>query len=87
MIWQSPPAEAFFSRDKTRLVGGELDWAFANIASNAGLNYNFGGDGFVTIDTAASDSAFGVAIQEDGKIVAVGNATDSLEVWPWPRSP
>jgi uncharacterized delta-60 repeat protein len=51
-----------FSTTSARAAAGDLD-------------PGFGGDGKVTTNfTSGSDQAFGVAIQDDGKVVAVGSA-------------
>jgi uncharacterized delta-60 repeat protein len=59
------------------LPNGE-DFAVARYDSSGNLDTGFGGDGKVTTDFIGSSNDFGydvVAIQSDGKIVAVGAAT------------
>ena len=48
------------------------DFAIARYNADGSLDTTFDGDGKVTTDITASDVAFAVAIQSDGKIVAVG---------------
>jgi uncharacterized delta-60 repeat protein len=49
-----------------------VDFGLARYTSNGSLDTTFGGDGKVTTDFGNSDSAAGVAIQADGRIVAAG---------------
>jgi uncharacterized delta-60 repeat protein len=54
-------------------VGGEGLFALARYTTDGTLDDSFGGDGTVETDfTSLIDGARGVAIQEDGKIVAAG---------------
>ncbi|HKP52245.1 MAG TPA: delta-60 repeat domain-containing protein [Chloroflexia bacterium] len=54
------------------------DFAVARLNTNGGLDTSFSSDGKVTTDFSGGyDWANGVAIQSDGKIVAVGYATTS----------
>jgi uncharacterized delta-60 repeat protein len=54
-------------------VGGRF--AVARYTSNGSLDPTFGGEGKVTTNFSAGDDfAFGVAVQPDGKIVAIGRA-------------
>jgi uncharacterized delta-60 repeat protein len=55
------------------------DFALGRYTLNGSLDLTFSGDGKQTTDFAGSDIANGVAIQNDGRIVAVGegNGTDS----------
>ncbi len=50
------------------------DFAVARYKPNGSLDPSFSGDGMQTTDFGGFDEANGVAIQADGKIVAVGNA-------------
>ena len=60
------------------MAGGFNRFALARYNSDGTLDTSFGGDGKVTTNfTAGGDFAFGVAIQTDGKIVAVGRAGGS----------
>jgi len=60
------------------MAGGYSLFALARYNSDGTLDTSFGGDGKVTTNfTAGADFAFGVAIQTDGKIVAVGRAGGS----------
>ncbi len=60
------------------MAGGYSRFALARYNSDGTLDTSFGGDGKVTTNfTAGADFAFGVAIQTDGKIVAVGRAGGS----------
>ncbi len=53
------------------------DFALARYNSNGSLDNSFDADGKVVTDfLSGSDGAFALAIQSDGKIVAVGYATD-----------
>jgi uncharacterized delta-60 repeat protein len=66
--------------------GGRADWGLAKLRSGGNLDRRFGGDGIVvTPFTAAYELAAGVAVQSDGRIVAVGRIrgpgdTDDLAV-------
>ena len=51
---------------------GDDDFALARYNTDGTLDTSFSGDGMETTDFAASDTATGVALQADGKIVAVG---------------
>lgn len=54
---------------------GDLKFALARYTTDGSLDTTFSGDGKVTTDfTSGADGAYGVAIQDDGKIVAVGGA-------------
>jgi uncharacterized delta-60 repeat protein len=57
----------------TNYYGSTPRFALARYGTGGGLDATFGGDGKVTTSFGASMAwAFGVAIQEDGKIVAAG---------------
>jgi uncharacterized delta-60 repeat protein len=61
-----------------RAGGSDTRFALARYTSSGALDSTFGGDGKVfTNFTPGFDSAFGVAIQADGKIVAAGAAAGS----------
>ncbi len=51
---------------------GAVGFALARYNPNGSLDTSFSGDGRQTTDFGGSDAAHGVAIQADGKIVAVG---------------
>jgi uncharacterized delta-60 repeat protein len=53
---------------------GDSDFALARYNPNGSLDPNFSGDGRQTTDFAGPDAANGVALQTNGKIVAVGGA-------------
>ena len=55
------------------------DFALARYNTNGALDTGFSGDGMLRTDIADVDAATGVAVQGDGKIVAVGHA-DVLSV-------
>jgi len=56
-----------------------VDFGLARYNSNGTLDASFGTGGRVTTDFAGlNDAAYGVAVQEDGKIVAAGYAGTSL---------
>jgi uncharacterized delta-60 repeat protein len=59
--------------------GGRLKFALARYRPSGELDPTFGGDGRVTTGFAGDASAHGVAIQGDGKIVAVGSFGPSGE--------
>jgi uncharacterized delta-60 repeat protein len=54
--------------------GGTFDFVLARYNADGSLDASFDGDGRVFTDFGYNDGAYGVAIQPDGKIVAVGNA-------------
>ena len=53
-------------------IGDAGDFALARYNPNGSLDPSFSGDGKQTTDFGGSDEASGVALQGDGKIVAVG---------------
>ena len=57
-------------------AGNTPDFALARYNTDGSLDITFDGDGKVTTDIFFGDSAHGVAIQSDGKIVAVGDSVD-----------
>jgi uncharacterized delta-60 repeat protein len=60
--------------------GGNSDVAVARITSTGGLDPTFSLDGLVTTDISGSnDRAFDVAVQSDGKIVAVGSSVSAAD--------
>lgn len=65
-------------RDRKVVVAGftrpdpDSDFALARYNPDGSLDTSFGGDGKVTTDFGANDKAFGVAVQRDGKTVALG---------------
>jgi uncharacterized delta-60 repeat protein len=60
---------------------GSVRFALARYRTNGSLDPTFGGDGLVFVDFAGRpNAAFGVAIQQDGKIVAVGDVQVSAGV-------
>jgi uncharacterized delta-60 repeat protein len=65
--------------DKIVTVGGadggaSFDLAIARYASDGSLDTSFSGDGKQTTDFGGDEGASGVALQTDGRIVAVGRA-------------
>ncbi len=54
------------------------DFALARYNSNGSLDSAFGTGGLVTTDFGGADSANGVALQPDGKIIAVGRASSDF---------
>ena len=56
-------------------TGTFVDFALARYNPNGSLDTSFSGDGKQTTDFGGSDRATGVALQGDGKIVAVGSTT------------
>lgn len=78
----SPVSLALQSDGKIIVVGTAIssssgttngDFALARYHVNGSLDESFDGDGKLTTDFGAHDTAFGVAIQSDGKIVVVGD--------------
>ena len=60
---------------KIVVVGnGAGDFALARYNPNGSLDASFSGDGLQTTDLGGDDEARGLALQDDGKIVAVGRA-------------
>ncbi|MFC9672858.1 calcium-binding protein [Streptomyces sp. NPDC056949] len=60
--------------------GGAADFALARYNTNGSLDTTFDGDGLVLTDVSGGDEdiANGVAVQPDGKIVAVGRTVDPV---------
>jgi uncharacterized delta-60 repeat protein len=58
-------------------AGGPPDFALTRYTSDGGLDVSFDGDGRVVTDFGSGDSAHGVALQTDGKIVAAGSSGDT----------
>ena len=54
-----------------------LDYALVRYNSNGALDTSFDGDGKVTTNILPTDSATGIAIQSDGRIVLAGNSRGS----------
>ena len=54
--------------------GGNFDFVLARYNADGSLDASFDGDGRVFTDFGYNDGAYGLAIQPDGKIIAVGNA-------------
>lgn len=62
------------------LQSGQLDFGVARYNNDGSLDVTFGGDGEVTTDFGVgNDNAHGVAIQQDGRIVAAGCAGHMCE--------
>ncbi|MEW6128252.1 MAG: hypothetical protein AB1757_14525 [Acidobacteriota bacterium] len=61
--------------------GSERQWALARFNPDGSLDTTFDQDGKVVLDLGSTSEAFKVAMQEDGKIVAVGDSRpqNSLE--------
>jgi uncharacterized delta-60 repeat protein len=57
-------------------AGGDHDFALARYNADGSLDTTFSGDGTQTLDLHAFRGATGVAVQPDGKIVAVGTEFD-----------
>ena len=63
------------SRSQQSGLGTGSEFALARYNADGSLDMSFSGDGKVTRDIAGGqDYAYGVAVQADGKIVAVGSA-------------
>ncbi len=56
------------------VVAGNFQWALARYNTNGSLDTTFDGDGLVITEMGGDDNIFDIAIQADGKIVALGNA-------------
>jgi uncharacterized delta-60 repeat protein len=71
-------------RDKKVVVAGHRwdagphDFVLARYTANGALDRTFDGDGKVTTDFGGNDGASDVAVQRDGKIVAVGRASQDF---------
>ena len=59
--------------------GGPADFALVRYNTNGTLDTSFDSDGKVTTDIGSGDTAYSVAIQSDGKIVAAGTRGGGLE--------
>jgi uncharacterized delta-60 repeat protein len=77
--------KAVMQPDGKIVVGGtaqtsnKKDFALARFNTDGTPDNNFSGDGYVTIDfSSTDDSFFGLALQADGKIVAVGSNYDNV---------
>jgi uncharacterized delta-60 repeat protein len=61
--------------DKILVAGGaDGDFALARYNLDGSLDTTFSGDGMQTTDLGRNDGAWGVALQEDGKIVVAGSS-------------
>lgn len=58
---------------------GHSDFALARYNSNGSVDLSFGSGGRVTTDFLATDTVNAIALQPDGKIVAVGEARDERD--------
>lgn len=69
-----------FSRDGKVLAVGRIssDFGLARFNADGSLDATFSGDGRQTTDFGGLDGAEGVAVQGDGKIVAVGTGATSF---------
>jgi uncharacterized delta-60 repeat protein len=80
VAWAAADALAL-ALDGTIVVGGgtPTDFALARYEVDGALDTSFGDRGLVTTDFDANrDSLYAIALQPDGKIVAVGSALDTL---------
>jgi uncharacterized delta-60 repeat protein len=57
---------------------GPHDFLLARYMANGATDRRFGGDGKVATDFGGSDGAFDLAVQRDGKIVAVGSGAQDF---------
>lgn len=63
------------SRSQTSGAGSGSEFALARYNADGTLDTGFSGDGKVTTDIfGGQDNAYGVAVQPDGKVIAVGSA-------------
>jgi uncharacterized delta-60 repeat protein len=58
---------------------GSGDFALARYNADGSLDPTYGSGGKVTTDFGGFDAAFGVALQTDGKIIAVGQGSSSFD--------
>jgi uncharacterized delta-60 repeat protein len=56
-----------------------FDFALVRYNSDGSLDTTFGGTGIVTTDFGGSDGGTGLAIQPDGKLVAIGRASGGVD--------
>jgi uncharacterized delta-60 repeat protein len=77
--------KAVMQADGKIVIGGttqttqQKDFALARFNTDGTPDNSFSGDGYVTIDfSSTDDSFFGLALQADGKIVAVGSNYDNV---------
>jgi uncharacterized delta-60 repeat protein len=59
----------------TTVAGGSGDFAIARLNEDGSPDTTFSGDGMQTVDFGGDDSAQGVALTQDGKIVVVGGGS------------
>jgi uncharacterized delta-60 repeat protein len=59
-------------------IGSNNDFALVRYKTDGSLDTNFDSDGKVTTDIGSGDTAYSVAIQSDGKIVAAGTRGGGL---------
>jgi uncharacterized delta-60 repeat protein len=74
--------------DGKLLVAGESrgDFALARYDADGSLDTSFSGDGVVTTDFAGkADTAYAVALQGDGRIVAAGSAFEKQDFYDAPQ--
>lgn len=62
----------------TSTVGGDTDFSVARFTTGGSLDPGFSGDGKIVIAFGGDDDCHDVALQEDGKIVVVGDGSDSF---------
>jgi len=62
-------------------ASGNADFAVVRYLSNGALDASFDSDGRVMTNFGSNDEAWGVAIQADGKIVAVGRSSQAGTSW------
>lgn len=55
---------------------GSVDFSTARFNQNGTLDMSFGTNGVATVNQGSTDSFYGVVVQPDGKIVAVGHTSD-----------
>ena len=60
----------------TTVNAGNSDFALIRYFADGSLDSSFGNDGKVITDITANDTTRSIAIQADGKIVLVGNASN-----------
>ena len=83
--WGGDPGRRQDRRGRRHHAGS--DFALARYNPNGSLDTSFSGDGKQTTDFGGSDEATGVALQGDGKIVAVGHRARPTTTSPRPLQP
>lgn len=62
-------------------LGGPFDFGLLRYNSGGTLNSSFGGDGKVRTSLGKSEEVYGIARQDDGKLVVAGEQSDAGDAW------